>query len=193
MMLTANQIANYIVNLSNHSIEDEITNLKLQKLLYYAQGHYMAIIGEPLFEDSIQAWQHGPVISSVYQTYKSYGYNVIVTPKNNHDFSFIENKTKLLVHKIITYYKQFSAAKLRIMTHEEKPWKNTYKHGLTNLVISNELIKAYFLNSELNKKFEIKDAKTEREYAAQLLLDDYLYDEELTAFRGIESDDFYEM
>lgn len=192
-MLTANQIADYIVNLSNYTIEDDVTNLKLQKLLYYVQGHYSAITGELLFEDAIQAWQHGPVIPKVYNMYKIYGYNVIVTPKQNASFSFIDNTTKVLIHKITNYYKQFSASKLRQMTHEERPWKETYKIGLPNLIISNELIRSFFKQSTLNKNFEIKTVKEERELAAQLLLDDYLYDEELTAFKSIEGDDFYEM
>ena len=43
-------------------IEADISNLKLQKLLYYAQGHYLARTGVPLFDDVIQAWAHGPVV-----------------------------------------------------------------------------------------------------------------------------------
>lgn len=52
---------------------DSISNLKLQKLLYYAQGSYLALTNEPLFNENILAWKHGPVVNEVYQVYKKYG------------------------------------------------------------------------------------------------------------------------
>src|SRR5687767_14250246 len=50
-----------------------ITHLKLQKLLYFAHGWYLALTGEPLFEDKVEAWQFGPVIPPVYHQFKKYG------------------------------------------------------------------------------------------------------------------------
>ena len=49
---------------------DYISNLKLQKLLYYAQGSFLAIKDIPLFDDNLLAWVHGPVVNEVYQEYK---------------------------------------------------------------------------------------------------------------------------
>ncbi|MDR1165980.1 MAG: DUF4065 domain-containing protein [Deltaproteobacteria bacterium] len=40
--------------------------MKLQKLLYFAQGWHLAYFDFPLFEDPIEAWKYGPVVSSVY-------------------------------------------------------------------------------------------------------------------------------
>ncbi|MCI8513016.1 MAG: DUF4065 domain-containing protein [Lachnospiraceae bacterium] len=51
----------------------DIANLKLQKLLYYAQGCFLAVAGAPLFLEDILAWQHGPVVEPVYYQYKGYG------------------------------------------------------------------------------------------------------------------------
>ena len=56
---------------------DDISNLKLQKLLYYAQGAVLAITGSPLFDDDIVAWEHGPVVPTVYHLYKHNGRNGI--------------------------------------------------------------------------------------------------------------------
>ena len=53
--------------------ESDMTNMKLNKLLYYAQGIHLARTGHPLFRDQIEAWQHGPVVPSVYQQYKEFG------------------------------------------------------------------------------------------------------------------------
>ncbi len=52
---------------------DELSNLKIQKLLYYAQGCSLASLGKVLFEDDILAWKHSPVVESVYQKYHQYG------------------------------------------------------------------------------------------------------------------------
>ncbi|OQY42717.1 MAG: hypothetical protein B6240_13665 [Desulfobacteraceae bacterium 4572_87] len=48
---------------------DLISNLKLQKLVYYAQGFYLALYDEPLFNEPIEAWTHGPVIRELYRSY----------------------------------------------------------------------------------------------------------------------------
>lgn len=52
---------------------DTISNLKMQKLLYYAQGHYLAIFDKVLFDDDIEAWKYGPVVKNVYDVFKVYG------------------------------------------------------------------------------------------------------------------------
>jgi len=75
---------NRLRSLSGES--DFISNLKLQKLLYYAQGIHLALYGKPLFNDPIEAWQYGPVVDSVYQTYKTNGSDAIKkfdNPKEN--------------------------------------------------------------------------------------------------------------
>ena len=50
---------------------DGISNLKLQKLLYYAQSAYLALKNTPLFSNNIIAWNHGPVVEEIYQKYKN--------------------------------------------------------------------------------------------------------------------------
>ncbi len=65
--------ANYIIeNLHKHGVRD-LTNLKLQKLLYFAYGMHIAVYEEPLFESEIQAWRLGPVIPDVYNEFKDRG------------------------------------------------------------------------------------------------------------------------
>ena len=77
-MYKASEIAKWFIARNKADYEmgytDElITNLKLQKLLYYAQGCVMALTDEPLFDEDIQAWEHGPVVPEIYHKYKSYG------------------------------------------------------------------------------------------------------------------------
>ena len=117
---------------------DFISNLKLQKLLYYAQGMHLALYEEPLFPEAITAWQYGPVVESVYQKYKDNGADgikIFESPTEN--FSEREEKTLQFTQEA---FGQFSAWKLANMTHEESPWQDTK----TNEVIPLNKIKKYF-------------------------------------------------
>lgn len=63
------EIADYII-LYFQEHGEPLTNLKLQKLLYYAKGWYLALYDKPLFNDKIEAWVHGPVVPSIYHAFK---------------------------------------------------------------------------------------------------------------------------
>lgn len=121
MSYNVRDIANYFLYLDQQNDGDGISNLKLQKLVYYAQGFYSAIFDSPLFSDKIEAWTHGPVVSSLYQAYKHHGSTLI--PTNQHfDMSSIDKDTLGLLDEVYDVFGQYSAWKLRDMTHEEKPW-----------------------------------------------------------------------
>ena len=51
--LSALDVANYFIQVSSQDDEPDLTNLKLQKLLYFAQGKYLAEFDKPLFEDNV--------------------------------------------------------------------------------------------------------------------------------------------
>ena len=57
-----------------------VTQMKLQKLVYFAHGYHLAKYKEPLIKEEFQAWQFGPVIPKIYQEYKYYGSNPITDP-----------------------------------------------------------------------------------------------------------------
>lgn len=122
----------------NDTDADMISNLKLQKLLYYAQGCFLAINDEALFDDKIEAWMHGPVVNVVYQEYKCFGKNGIVYDddyENN-----INEEDEELLKEVYNTFAKYSAWGLREMTHREKPWIDTPR----NCEISQESIKEYF-------------------------------------------------
>lgn len=66
MAYNALDVARKVIAATNEAVGDSITNLKLQKLLYYLQGHWLATFDGPLFGDKIEAWRYGPVVPSVY-------------------------------------------------------------------------------------------------------------------------------
>lgn len=56
---TAIEVARYFLALQDEDAGEGISNLKLQKLLYYAQGIYLAMEGKSLFPERIEAWTYG--------------------------------------------------------------------------------------------------------------------------------------
>ncbi|MDR1135842.1 MAG: DUF4065 domain-containing protein [Clostridiales Family XIII bacterium] len=118
---------------------DGVSNLKLQKLLYYAQGTFLAVKGEKLFEDDLLAWTHGPVVESVYHAYKAYGYYPIDFDEDYSDAD-IADEDKSLLEDVYQSFAGYSAWGLREMTHNEAPWKETPQGEAIDPV----LIKDYF-------------------------------------------------
>lgn len=134
-------IAKKIIAKARPEYGDVITNMKLQKILYYMQGFHLAMFEEPLFSEDIEAWMYGPVVPSVYDSYKESGNSPIT---NDEDYTPIklQGEEEELFDQVYEAYGQFSALKLMQMTHNEIPWKSV-PTGYGS-VISKEVIKKYF-------------------------------------------------
>lgn len=137
MAYKALDIANKIISKTDLEHGDTISNLKLQKMMYYQQGFHLAYFGTPLFDEDIVAWQYGPVVPSVYKEYKSFESNSISTSREGISLSDDEEE---LFNNVYEEYNQFSAVALMKMTHEESPWKTTE----INSVISRDKMMAFF-------------------------------------------------
>ena len=117
-----NMIADYFIALSNET-GSLITNLKLQKLVYYAQAWSLALNNKALFDDDFQAWVHGPVLPALYKRYSSFRWNPICK-----DISLDKAKEHLnqeivqLLEEVSSVYFELDAYKLERLTHAEEPW-----------------------------------------------------------------------
>lgn len=140
-MLTCHDVARYFLAQCDEEAGDLISNLKLQKLVYYAQGFSLALLGRPLFADRIEAWQHGPVVPVLYHAYKDYGSGPIPIPQDV-DFTRYSDEERELLDEVANVYGQFSAWKLRNMTHEEAPWANV-QHAIP-CEITKDSLSAFF-------------------------------------------------
>lgn len=139
----ARDIAEYYLCCSNDTeCGDLISNLKIQKLVYYAQGIHLAATGKPLFNDDIVAWEHGPVVETLYHAYKRYGDGAI-EPTEEYDIPEFDEDTRQLLDEVYRVLGQYSAWKLRAMTHDESPWVNAYKKSPGSL-ISHKDMAEYF-------------------------------------------------
>lgn len=144
-MANVQDVANFFIDLANKSEEDTITNLQLNKLLYYAQGHYLARTGKPLFDEPIEAWKYDPVVKSVYQHYKPcYKYPLSMTDNAyNPDTAFTSDE-KSLLFDIAREYGKYTPSALVQMTHEQNaPWDKVYAPNKNN-IIPLESMQEYF-------------------------------------------------
>jgi len=93
--------------------------LKLHKLLYFCQGHHLAWFGEPLFVESLQAWNHGPVVAEVWLAEH---YNEPPEVVND-----LDNGQLNTVGYVISRYGTNTGHDLEIFTHHEGPWEEAYR------------------------------------------------------------------
>src|SRR5699024_5022766 len=136
-MYRAMQIANYVVHLALEK-GITVTNLHLQKILYYLQAESLFRTGKPLFEDSIGKWSLGPVVSNVYHEYKEYGSqpirgiaDEIVFDEETMDINFVHFELNdisrgtrdNITHSAISLLQQ-NAFDLVDKTHEHSPWSD---------------------------------------------------------------------
>ena len=144
-------IANFFIDYNNHSIDNTLTNLILHEFLYFAQGYCLALYNTPLFDEDIEAWKYGPVVPSVYQTYKYNKKENISKIKGNFSLDNYDSKTIELLLAVINDYGKYSSSELINITHEKgSPWDSVYKENENN-IISKESILKYFKNNNLAK------------------------------------------
>ncbi|MCY9289773.1 DUF4065 domain-containing protein [Bacillus haynesii] len=135
----ASDIARYFIHKSKPGTSENITNLKLQKILYYAQGLYLKNHRLPLFNERIEAWAHGPVVPDVYREFKKYKYNEIDKNKENTDFNNLSTEEQLFLDSVWEELKKFSGKDLEEETHHHTPWKDK-RDGLPEFVSTNDEI-----------------------------------------------------
>lgn len=157
-MYKAMDVANYIINKSI-DLEKPVSNLKLQKLLYYVQATSLVNGDERgMFEEDISAWKYGPVVEDVYHKFKMYanmpirnkstvrGVDVLedlFSEKKYDPYDVILEKDKELIDRVIFSYIDYSALDMVRKTHTEQPWKESFEKG--QHCISKKLIRNYYL------------------------------------------------
>lgn len=128
----------FIVRAYDDGREAEMTNMKVQKLLYYAQSLHLALYDEPLFDEEIQAWRYGPVCPPAYKFYSDFEAKQLPIPDKEFLLR-IPNEKEELLEEIWEYFGGYHAYPLSDMTHVEFPWKKARK-GLPSEARSTELI-----------------------------------------------------
>lgn len=143
-MKTANRIADYFIGFS-HDVGDPISNLKLQKLLYYAQAWHLALYDSPLFSEKIEAWVHGPAVPEVYRRFKGWAWQPIGESPSKPRLSV---RAENHVHEVMRKYGPMTAYQLELLTHRERPWREA-RRGIapdepSHAVISKRIMRDFY-------------------------------------------------
>lgn len=151
---TPQHIANYFLERA----EDDgipMSPLKLIKLVYIAYGWNIALTSKKLFDEDIEAWQHGPVIPSLYHEFKHFKSKSIDEWAEHFDMDTGEacvphvnasdTETNLVLSKVWAAYSRFSAWALREKTHEDDgPWKKVYEPGVRGIEMLDDDISEHY-------------------------------------------------
>lgn len=152
-MYKAVDIANFFIDLANSDEEGYITNMKVNKLVYFAQGWSLVRYGRKLFDENIEAWTHGPVIPSVYHAFKAYGKHNITAVHGKYDVDMFTADDLDLLADVALAYAKYDASELRRMTHEpQSPWNQVYAERQNN-VISDDSIVADLKTKDIIPKY----------------------------------------
>lgn len=146
---SAIDLANYVIRYANEN-NKPITNLYLQKILYYIQANELVITGEPIFNERIMAWKYGPVIEEVYYVFSPFGSSVINSERIIGETIDIEENVKLRINDIIEDKMKKPAWKLVNDTHIEDPWRNITNNGQNlNIEITVDSIRRFFYGRDI--------------------------------------------
>lgn len=134
---------------------------KLHKLLYYCQGHHLAAFGEPMFLESVSAWDMGPVVGRLWKTEKSAG-DPVTEP------GVLGEAVLNSIGYVLSRYGRLTGRDLEHMTHAEDPWQraDAQREPQGSEPIRNEWILAYFL-SDLDDEDHVRfDQDARRDFLA---------------------------
>lgn len=123
--------------------EDELTQMKAMKLLYYIQAASLVITNKRMFDNDILAWKYGPVVEEVHEKYRGErGIVGTITQNDIQDYKDLQHDqvTANILNSIYDVYGHSSAYDLMKQTHSEKPWQDTPQSE----VISDEAIKDFY-------------------------------------------------
>lgn len=149
--MKAIDVAKYIVTKST-AIGHPVTNLKLQKLLYFTQGLSLSVFGKPAFDDEIEAWRYGPVVPNVYSAFSLYG--ALDISRKYDDFEINDDEILNSALYVLLKFKDTNAFELVDMTHEQgTPWYNVYNSSSESLIISQNDIMVDFSNRYIKEWF----------------------------------------
>lgn len=143
-MANVQDVAKFFIDLAQKRQQqyagDLMTNLRLQKLLYFAQGWSLARYGRPLFNAPIVAWKYGPVVQEVYKRYNANSGNGIFSDAGISSDALTPEELSLLLD-VSREYDRFSTSQLVDLSHVPGgPWAETPQSA----VIPTGKIQQYF-------------------------------------------------
>ncbi|MBQ3656519.1 MAG: DUF4065 domain-containing protein [Bacteroidales bacterium] len=114
-------VAQYIFSTYKKVTKENIDEMKLQKLLYFAQRECIAVTGQPMFEETFEGWKYGPVCRELRNS---------ITPDGILDVTEdISEQNKYIINNVIQEYGSLASWKLSEISHKESSWRKS-RQGL---------------------------------------------------------------
>lgn len=151
-------VSRYIINYSNKK-DYSISNLKLQKLLYFIQVYFLVKHGKECFGSTIEAWAFGPVVPEAYREFKRFGGGEIPPVKSwfvfeeegrlwsvrriEYDDKAIRKRDKRRINQVVDLFANYSSSDMTELTLNQAPWEAAYKKA-PGSAIQNESLNVYF-------------------------------------------------
>ena len=167
----ARAVANFLLDLAEQDGK-EVSNLVLQKLVYFAHGRHLHVTGQPLVNGEFEAWEYGPVHTHVYHAFKEHGKRPIdtravavnpVTQEQRAIPPVADAFARDVIKSIYDALKSRSPTSLVALSHAKNaPWDvvvgRAKKRESISMRISNDVIRERFRFHAINVLTE-QDAK----------------------------------
>lgn len=147
-------LANYVLDTTAER-GASVTNMSLNKILYFSHGWHLAVHDAPLISVAFEAWDYGPVLPLLYHQFKAYGDREISTRATQIDLASGRNvevgyrlaeETRDHLNVMIEFYGPKSGPTLSHLSHDPAgPWATVRRSpNRPSMSIPDDLIKAYF-------------------------------------------------
>lgn len=143
-MTSALDVADWMLARAAAEGVNDVTNMKLNKLVYFAQAHTLGATGQPLYEDETQAWDHGPVVQAVYNRHRGSSAPIRDVPNP----PAVDPATAEILDAVWAEYGRMSSSQLRGRSHTDAPWSNAHATGQRFAVMPIESIRLWYHRAE---------------------------------------------
>ncbi len=131
-MVSVNTVASYIYEKYKSKFGTTIDEMKLHKLLYFAQRESIIQTGNPLFDATFRGWKYGPILKEIRESYKNSSF-VPVTSSSDID------EMEPIVDTVFEQYAEKDSWSLSRLTHGEYSWKKS-REGIPENINSDKPI-----------------------------------------------------
>jgi uncharacterized phage-associated protein len=131
-------VANFILDLCE-SKGRKVTNLDLQKIIYFCHVWSLIHLQKPLIRHRFEAWQYGPVLPYLYREFRNFDAAPITSraqaldPRDGesktvgYDF---DSETESLLQRVGDFYSRMRTTDLVKLSHVDGgPWYKVWNHG----------------------------------------------------------------
>ncbi|MGA0447935.1 MAG: Panacea domain-containing protein [Candidatus Phytoplasma pyri] len=164
-------VANYIILKSKSNSNNNLTHMKLHKIIYYAYVSYLIknkkYQNKRLILESPQAWKYGPVFGTLFHVLHNYYEKIITKPLIGENIAKIDIERFQIIDDILAKTNHMDGLELTAISHCQTPWDFTFYYYLVvakNNVISDKLLLEFFLKNDLFTKIDNLEAMFYKEF-----------------------------